>query len=242
MSTKQPSAVEALLEVQKGIETVKKNARNDHFKNGYADLTAIMEAIKGPLNDAGFVIVQKPEPSESIDTIKLTTELIHTSGDRFSCTATAPLEKRGPQAYGSALTYLRRYSLVSLLGIATEDDDGNGASKNGNGHHQPASEPRKTTPAPAQEAKPTEPKGEKPWGKDDRISEKQGKRLFAICRKSEVPDDVLKNYLKSNHGIEHTYEIRWQKYDAICKWAETWAPNTGDDVPEPPMAEEDIPF
>jgi hypothetical protein len=40
-----------------------------------------------------------------------------------------PAAKQDPQGYGSALTYCRRYSLMTACGIAPEDDDGNAASK-----------------------------------------------------------------------------------------------------------------
>ena len=241
MSDKHHAAVESLLEVQKGLTTVKNNATNPHFHSNYADLSAVLGAVKEPLNRAGFVIVQKPEPSESLDTIKLTTELIHTSGEIFSCTATAPMEKRGPQAYGSALTYLRRYSLVSLLGLATEDDDANGAERPASDKH-PAmgSTPPKATSAQKPNASTTHNKAR--WGEDGRISEKQGKRLFAIAKSVGMPEDVLKEHL-AQHNIEHTYDIHWKKYDEICAWVQEWqSTGGGDDVPAPPGGEDDIPF
>jgi hypothetical protein len=39
-------------------------------------------------------------------------------------------KEKDPQAYGSAITYARRYSLASVLGLAVgdEDDDGNAAN------------------------------------------------------------------------------------------------------------------
>jgi hypothetical protein len=40
--------------------------------------------------------------------------------------------KPDPQGYGSAVTYARRYDLSALIGLASDDDDGNEASKPAN--------------------------------------------------------------------------------------------------------------
>lgn len=60
--------------------------------------------------------------------IGLETRLIHAeSGQWISSMAVIPLPKNDPQGMGSAITYARRYSLCAMLGIVTEDDDGEGA-------------------------------------------------------------------------------------------------------------------
>jgi len=114
----------ALLQAQKNITFAGKNARNPHFKNTYADLTAVIDAIKTALNDAGIVFMQTPSPSES-GTLALTTRLIHAeSGEFMEDTGVCPLPKSDPQGYGSAMTYMRRYSLASICGLYQDDDDG----------------------------------------------------------------------------------------------------------------------
>ena len=61
--------------------------------------------------------------------IALETRLIHAeSGQWISSVTIIPLPKNDPQGMGSAITYARRYSLCAMLGIITEDDDGNAAS------------------------------------------------------------------------------------------------------------------
>ncbi len=117
----------ALLQAQKNITFAGKNARNPHFKNTYADLTAVIDAIKTALNDAGIVFMQTPSPSEN-GTLALTTRLIHAeTGEYIEDTGMCPLPKSDPQGYGSAMTYLRRYSLASICGLYQDDDDGEGA-------------------------------------------------------------------------------------------------------------------
>jgi hypothetical protein len=124
----------ALLAAQKAITFAAKDASNPFFKSKYADLPTVIDAVKPALNDAGIVFIQSATPSES-GTLSLTTRLIHESGEWLEDTATAPLQKNDPQGYGSAITYLRRYSLAAITGLYQDDDDG-----------QAASQPAKTKP------------------------------------------------------------------------------------------------
>lgn len=118
----------ALLTAQKAITFAIKDAKNPQFKSTYADLSSVIDATKPALNDAGICFIQMPAPSEQ-GCLALTTRLIHESGEWIESTATCPLQKHDPQGYGSALTYLKRYSLASAVGLYQDDDDGNAASK-----------------------------------------------------------------------------------------------------------------
>jgi hypothetical protein len=114
----------ALLKAQQAIRFAAKDAKNPHFKNTYADLESVIDAIKAPLNDNGIVFVQLPRRLTMAE-MHLTTRLIHESGQWMEDTAVAPLPKQDPQGFGSALTYLRRYSLSAVTGLYQADDDGN---------------------------------------------------------------------------------------------------------------------
>ena len=124
-SIKQLSA--ALLKAQRSITFASKDAKNPHFKSTYADLPAVIDAIKPALNDAGIVFLQTFSPSET-GFIAVTTRLMHETGEWIEDTATVPLPKSDPQGYGSAATYARRYSLAAITGLYQDDDDGNAAS------------------------------------------------------------------------------------------------------------------
>lgn len=117
----------ALLQAQKAITFAAKDASNPFFKSKYADLPTVIDAVKPALNDAGIVFIQSATPSEA-GTLSLTTRLIHESGEWIEDIATAPLQKNDPQGYGSAITYLRRYSLAAFTGLYQDDDDGQAAS------------------------------------------------------------------------------------------------------------------
>ena len=113
----------ALLKAQRAITFASKDATNPHFKNKYADLPSVIDAIKPALNDSGIVFLQTFSPSDT-GSLALTTRLMHESGEWIEDTATLPLAKNDPQGYGSSATYARRYSLAAITGLYQDDDDG----------------------------------------------------------------------------------------------------------------------
>lgn len=118
----------ALIKAQSQMGSAVKDAKNPHFRSRYASLAAVIDAVIPVLNANGVGVLQLPsiEGSE----VQLTTILMHSSGQRLSSTVGAPLgKKQDAQAVGSAITYLRRYSLQSIMGLPVEDDDGNAASR-----------------------------------------------------------------------------------------------------------------
>lgn len=107
------------------MKPVGKDKTNPHFRNKYASLDSILEAIKEPLKQAGLTFVQLPIEGGKLKTILIESE----SGESIESTMDILLAKSDPQAQGSALTYARRYALSAILGISTdEDDDGNAAT------------------------------------------------------------------------------------------------------------------
>ena len=114
----------ALSKFQGEVGTAKKDASNPFFKSKYADLATIIETVRKPLADNGLSFAQFPTGEN-----QLTTILMHTSGEWIEDTYTMRPMDAKPQSIGSVITYMRRYAIGSILGIATEDDDdGNKAS------------------------------------------------------------------------------------------------------------------
>lgn len=105
-----------------------KQSLNPHLKNKYADLGACLEAVDDALLNNGIALFQ--ETFEDASGVTVETVLLHESGEsiRFG-KLRVPAVKQDAQGYGSALTYARRYSLITACGIAPEDDDGNAAAK-----------------------------------------------------------------------------------------------------------------
>lgn len=119
----------ALAKAQGEIENAKFNRVNPHFKNKYADLTAIFDAVRSPLSKNGLAVTQTIEVRET--GMILSTKLMHSSGEWLGSEYPLPVSAR-PQEFGSALTYAKRYSLASIVGVsADEDDDANAAQGNG---------------------------------------------------------------------------------------------------------------
>ena len=119
----------ALLKAQKAIGPAIKDKTNPLYKSKYADLHAVMKACLDALNGNGLVLLQTPVHSED-SKVHMTTRLQHESGEYMEETFSIPAQKQDPHGYGSACTYLRRFSVSAWLGIVTEeDDDGNAASK-----------------------------------------------------------------------------------------------------------------
>jgi len=116
----------ALAEALPKLGAALKNKDNPHFKSKFADLGAVIDAIR-PVADHGVwyrqVLHEGPDG--------VTIETLYTG---FGATISAgtlymPAAKRDAQGFGSALTYARRYALQTAFGLATEDDDGNAAVK-----------------------------------------------------------------------------------------------------------------
>lgn len=134
----------ALAKAQGEMENAAKNAVNSHLKNRYADLAEIWNTVRGPLSRHGLSVVQSQALVDGA--VEVDTLLMHTSGQWIRTTCAAAPAKMDPQGIGSAITYLRRYSLAAACGIAQEDDDGEGAKSNGRSQRQARPEPTRTEP------------------------------------------------------------------------------------------------
>lgn len=117
----------ALCKAQKAMKPAMKSADNPFFKSKYADLAAIVEASREALTANDLVVLQ-PAGSQG-QHIFVTTMLIHApSGEFMEQDLVMKAAQNNPQAMGSAITYARRYGLAPMVGVVTEDDDGNAAS------------------------------------------------------------------------------------------------------------------
>lgn len=162
----------ALLAAQRAMGPVKKDANNPAFRTKYATLQSVLETIEEPLWANGLVLLQRFESGEGGPV--LITEIVHAAtGDRIS--SALPIVSKDPtdpQKLGGAITYARRYSLLALLGLAPEDDDGNSAAQPRQRVAAPQSPaPRRAeAPAPAQRAESATQAAAVAWTKDEFVS------------------------------------------------------------------------
>ena len=117
----------AFVQAKREFGPALKQSLNPHLKNKYADLGACLEAVEDALLNNGIALLQ--ETSDDTTGVTVETVFLHESGESMRCGKLhVPASKQDPQGYGSALTYARRYSLITACGIAPEDDDGNASS------------------------------------------------------------------------------------------------------------------
>lgn len=153
-----PGLYPALLAAQAEFNPVVKNKQNPHLKNFYADLSAVLEAVTEPLANHGLLIVQRFGHDQGGPI--LITEIVHAESGQSICSALPIVSKdpTDPQKLGGAITYARRYSLLAILSLTAEDDDGNSASQPSRKQEErPRPQPAPSTAKPApQQAKPQE--------------------------------------------------------------------------------------
>lgn len=134
------------IEAKKRFNVILKSKTNPMYKSKYADISEIISAIETPLMENGLSFYHESVEPQNDGYIALQLVLIHESGEcmKFGvCEFPAGRlayrkDKQGnvietfmeytPQTFGSAMTYLRRYTLLSGFGLASEDDDGNHVS------------------------------------------------------------------------------------------------------------------
>ena len=128
----------ALVAAQADFSAVPKGSVNPFFKSKYAALPDVVQHTSPVLAKHGLAVTQFITENDT-----LTTMLIHKSGQYIQGTMALHLVKDDPQAQGSAVTYARRYSYMSVLGlVADDDDDGNAGSG------MPTMKPKHADPAP----------------------------------------------------------------------------------------------
>lgn len=115
------------------IEGASKDRLNPAFKSKYADLSSVVDAIKPALVKQHLFFTQITHEAEG--GVCVETVVMHKSGEQMSFGKLfVPASKQDAQGFGSALTYCRRYSLMSAFGVAPEDDDGNAAASSAPSH------------------------------------------------------------------------------------------------------------
>ena len=115
----------ALSKAQGMIDDATKTGLNPAFRSKYADLASVRAAIREPLAVNDLAIVQGPRKADG--GVEVETMILHKSGEWISESVFIPVTKQDAHGMGSGITYARRYGLMALLCIATDDDDGNAA-------------------------------------------------------------------------------------------------------------------
>jgi hypothetical protein len=129
-----------LLDVTSKIEKLEKDKKNPFFKSSYVSLDKVIDVVRPHLIAEKLLLLQPIEQG------CVGTRIFCTESNKFIDSFIPLPENMKPQDLGSCITYFRRYTLVSLLGLAQEDDDANKA-------HGRSKAPQKKAPARARDMK-----------------------------------------------------------------------------------------
>lgn len=122
------SLAKALVAAQKEMKNPAFDSTNPHFRNKFASLASVREAVLPVLNKHGLALSQFPMAGDGVAGCR--NILLHEGGEKMEYDCLLPLSKNDAQGAGSAITYARRYSLQAIAGVvAEEDDDANAASE-----------------------------------------------------------------------------------------------------------------
>ena len=178
----------ALLRVHKKLENPAYDKLNPHFKRKYASLAAIRNTIHAAASEEGVFVTQDVTTTENTVIVKT----IVTLGETGEFMEFGPLvlpAGGGPQVFGSACTYCRRYSLQAAFNIVGDGDEDD-ADEATNGAKTPVKQPKATKPKATD--KPEEKPTEKPAEPDN---DRYQKAMTVIMGCADL--DKLKGLLKS---------------------------------------------
>jgi len=204
MSDKNDIVLAKLMKAKQEIGTVKKDSKNPFHKSNYASLNAYIDASEEHLLENGLILVQAGNGSYSQPLIVAT--LIHPESGQWLKSYLPILNpKQDSQGLGASVTYMRRYSIATLLGLVSEDDDGETASGRGKYDQQK----KKAVEKP-------EEKSEEKFVKLLEIFDKEDRFMFV-----EYMDEVMKHFkwtksdcteafLKDESNLKKKFEA-WKK-------------------------------
>ena len=109
-----------LFKVQQEIGAISKDKKNSFYKNKYFDINKLIDHVSPILKDHNLLLLQPIRDN------KVFSVIIDLDGGVVESSLELPANLDA-QKIGAAVTYYRRYTLQSLLGLQAEDDDGNGA-------------------------------------------------------------------------------------------------------------------
>ena len=201
--------------------------KNKGKKAMYADLATINETIKKPLSNNNLAITQP------INDGVLQTYLYHISGQFIKSEIKLSTEQKTPQAIGSEITYMRRYSVCAILGIAADDDDdGNAATTpttNKNTPHSPTTPPKPQNTATGE-----------PDAKSDTpvmANEAQRKQFWKKAEAAGWSKQDLADCIIATYGVESSAKMTMKQGKEFLEYLDTLdkvdlAGQMGTDVPQ----------
>ena len=212
-----PELNAALCKAQSEMGPARKGKVNPAFRSNYADLASVIEAVQ-PLHDHGLAYMQLVDTAGAVVTVQ--TVLLHISGQQMKCgLMTARAKDESAQAIGSALTYLRRYSLMTACGIASADDDGQGAGR-------PSAPPQRSSPVvPPPAAMTTPPSTWLPVVTDVEISQALSELGYTLAEVNATCLSIKRPLVSDMTSEQRAKLLLWLCTDDGAKAVKTANPN-----------------
>lgn len=194
----------ALIKAQLDMDPLHKDAKNPHLNSKYATLAGVQEVALPTLGKYEIAVMQSVSTdwNETGALVRVGCTLMHAPSGEFVTNEIALRPtKSDPQGIGSAITYGRRYLLMTMAGLAPEDDDGNEAS--GKQAQKAQSQPQRQAQPPAQPQQPMHRQPEPP------ASNGNGE-IASIIKPWKTPQDAWKWAADGKHtDNEHSAQTRW---------------------------------
>ena len=198
----------ALSKAQGELKPAKKSCKS-HFAE-YADLKDIVESSREVLKNNGLSVSQSPFPGEDGKLLIVTT-LMHSSGQWLRAYMPVIAHKLDNHTIASGITYAKRYSFASIVGIVQEGEDDDAKEAMGD-----EGKPGKSINAAPLKSKPKPPKKINPLLK---ISQAQINQLESkINGHEDVRENVL-IWIKEKYGgskLSDILVIDFNKVKSSC--------------------------
>ena len=197
----------ALIKFNSKVTSISKDGLNPQFRSEYVTLDHLIKETRPLLQEVGLSIMQFPLTKETGE-IGIQTMLIHESGQFLESEPLfmTPMRMvkggayevaRDPQAAGSVISYLRRYSYQAILNLNTgEDDDGNKSSihsENQNNNYNNSYS----------------------INSNGNLTDKQVARIFGIAKGKNINQDTVVRMIAS-YGVTDAKFLTKEQYDDLC--------------------------
>ena len=150
----------AIAAAQADMTNAVKDSKTPHFKSNYSSLSAVRDIVVPAFNKHGIAVLQPVDGADGFMTGRTLLMWKDQTLEMGNCTLPIGNSRNAAQAVGSAATYLARYQLRGVGGIAVEDDDGENykAPQRPQRQQRPVAAPKAEKPGPKPEKGPNCPK------------------------------------------------------------------------------------